>query len=229
MKFMVKAALIAAAALASYLSIYLVYPDVAALKHANPTSTSFIEYRQQQWDAGKKEKKPRWKWVPYSGIAPSLRRAVVIAEDGRFWNHGGFDFTAIRDAIETDIKERRFKFGASTISQQLVKNLYLSPSKNPLRKLKEALITWRLERALTKRRILELYLNVIEWGDGVFGAEAAARHHFGKSAAALSAEESARLAAIIPNPLRLRPTGSRYVDKRARRIQAVMAKSGSAR
>ena len=226
MKFLLKAVCISCAALAAYLSIFFVYPNVAALKEANPKTTAFMEYRQQQWNAVKTGKKPRWRWVPYSSIAPSLRRAVVIAEDGRFWEHGGFDFEAIREAIETDIRERRFKFGASTISQQLVKNLYLSPSKNPLRKLKEALITWRLERALPKRRILELYLNVIEWGDGVFGAEAAARHYFGKSAAALSVEESARLAAIIPNPLRLRPTGS--VEKRARQIQAIMARSQSA-
>ena len=120
-------------------------------------------------------------------------KAVLIAEDDKFWKHHGFDKEAIQKAFEKNLESGKFKLGGSTISQQLTKNLYLTPAKNPVRKLKEAIITWRLERTLTKRRILELYLNVVEWGDGIFGAEIAARRHFGKPAAALSAEEAAKL------------------------------------
>ena len=118
-------------------------------------------------------------------ISPYVIKAVLIAEDDKFWSHEGFDFEAIQKAMEKDLKARRFKVGGSTISQQLAKNLYLTPSKNVLRKVKEAILTWRIERNLTKKRIIELYLNLVEWGEGIFGIEAAARHYFGKSAAAL--------------------------------------------
>jgi monofunctional biosynthetic peptidoglycan transglycosylase len=153
--------------------------------------------------------------------------AVVIAEDDKFWRHEGFDFEALRKAIEKDIKAGRLKYGGSTITQQLVKNLYLSPSKNPLRKLKEAVLAWRLERELSKRRILELYLNVAEWGEGIFGIEAASRHYYGKPASALDPEEAARLASVLPNPRRYSPVGqSRYVENRARIINYIMLKRG---
>jgi monofunctional biosynthetic peptidoglycan transglycosylase len=113
---------------------------------------------------------------------------VLIAEDDKFWTHEGFDYEAIQKAIEKDIKKRKFVLGGSTISQQLAKNLYLTPSKNPVRKIKEAILTWRLEKNLSKKRIIELYLNVVEWGDGLFGIEVAARHHFGKSVSDLTAQ-----------------------------------------
>src|SRR3989304_1548083 len=129
-----------------------------------------------------------------------MAKAVIIAEDDKFWSHEGFDIEAMQKAIEKDLLAGKFKAGGSTISQQLAKNLYLSPAKSPIRKLREAIITWKLERTLSKRRILEIYLNAAEWGEGIFGVEAAARHHFGKSAAELSPMEAARLAAVLPNP-----------------------------
>ena len=139
-------------------------------------------------------------WVPYDRISRNLTRAVLAGEDSRFFDHSGFDWEEIRKALEEDWNEGQFKRGASTITQQLAKNLFLSTSKNPLRKLHEALITKEMEWILGKRRILEIYLNVIEWGDGVYGAEAAARTYFNTSAAAVSADQAAFLSAIIPSP-----------------------------
>jgi monofunctional biosynthetic peptidoglycan transglycosylase len=154
-------------------------------------------------------------------------KAIIIAEDDKFWSHEGFDFEAMQKAIEKDLKKKKFKAGGSTISQQLAKNLYLSPSKNPVRKIKEAILTWRLENNLSKRRIIEIYVNVAEWGDGIFGIEAAANRYFGKSAASLSAYEAARLAAVLPNPRRFNAAGdSRYVRKRADLIYRIMVKRG---
>ncbi|HAK89281.1 MAG TPA: monofunctional biosynthetic peptidoglycan transglycosylase [Nitrospiraceae bacterium] len=154
-------------------------------------------------------------------------KAVLIAEDDKFYRHEGFDFEAIQKALEKDIKKKKFKFGGSTISQQLAKNLYLTPSKNPVRKIKEAVLTWRIESTLSKRRILELYLNVAEWGEGIFGIEAAARHYYGKSASALAPEEAARLASVLPNPRKYNPIGtSKYVENRSRIIYDIMVRRG---
>jgi len=139
-------------------------------------------------------------WVPYDRISQNLVRAVLAGEDSRFFDHGGFDWEEMQKALEKDWNEGKFKRGASTISQQLAKNLFLSTSKNPVRKLNEALITWEMERILGKRRILEIYLNVIEWGDGIYGAEAAARNYFKAPAASLNADQAAFLSAIIPSP-----------------------------
>jgi monofunctional biosynthetic peptidoglycan transglycosylase len=144
----------------------------------------------------------RHTWVPYSRISEHLKRAVVAAEDAKFLDHEGFDWEAIQRAIDKNERRGRVVAGASTITQQLAKNLFLSGSRSWLRKGQEALITWMMERTMSKRRILELYLNVAEWGEGIFGAEAAARYHFGIPAAALSAEQSAWLAAILPSPKR---------------------------
>ena len=156
-----------------------------------------------------------------------MAKAVVISEDDKFWSHRGFDFDAMEKATEKDLEEGRLKFGGSTISQQLVKNLYLSPSKNPFRKLTEALITWRMEKTLSKRRILELYLNVAEWGEGIFGVEAASLHYYGKPAALVTAEEASRLAAVLPNPRRYAVNGaSRHVQRRAEAIYTIMKKRG---
>ncbi|MBF0558319.1 MAG: monofunctional biosynthetic peptidoglycan transglycosylase [Nitrospirae bacterium] len=215
------------AAILASIAYYFFFPDVSALKKTNIKKTSFMEYREKEWQREGKKIKIRQAWVPLSQISPFLVKAVLIAEDDKFWKHEGFDFDAIEKAVEKDIKVKKFKFGASTISQQLAKNLYLSPSKNPLRKVKEAILTWRLEKKLTKRRILELYLNLVEWGDGIFGIEAASRSYYGKPASELGPEEAARLASILPNPRRYNPLGtSRYITNRSRIIYNVMVKRG---
>lgn len=206
---------------------YFLFPDVAALGKANPKKTAFMEYREREWQREGKKKKIQQRWVSLSQISPYVVKAVIIAEDDKFWKHEGFDFEAMQKALEKDIQKGKFKVGGSTISQQLAKNLYLSPSKNPIRKIKEAILTWRIEEHLSKKRIIEIYLNVAEWGDGVFGIEMAARTHFGKPAAALNAQEAAKLAAVLPNPRKFIPTGtSRYVTGRAERIYQIMVKRG---
>jgi monofunctional biosynthetic peptidoglycan transglycosylase len=159
-----------------------------------------MELRDRQARARGDEPRRVWRWVPYERIAQTLKRAVLVAEDSAFWEHDGVDMVALQRAVEVNLERREFALGASTITQQLAKNLYLSPSKNPLRKLRELWIARRLEIELPKRRILEVYLNSIEWGDGVYGAEAASRSYFGKSAAALGADEAALLAGAIINP-----------------------------
>jgi monofunctional biosynthetic peptidoglycan transglycosylase len=154
-------------------------------------------------------------------------KAVLIAEDDNFWRHEGFDYEAIQKAIERDLKDKKFRFGGSTISQQLARNLYLSPEKSFLRKIREAFITWRMEKALSKRRILELYLNSAEWGEGVFGVEAASRRYYGKSSSELTPQEAARLAAVLPNPRRYNPIGDqRYVLTRSNDIYLIMIQRG---
>jgi len=203
-------------------------PDVSRLKRENPKKTSIMEYREREWRREGKKYRIQQIWVPLSRISPYLIKAVLIGEDDKFWKHEGFDYEAMEKALEKDIKAKKFKLGGSTISQQLAKNLYLSPVKNPLRKIREAIITWRIEKALTKKRILEIYLNVAEWGDGgIFGIEAAARHYYGKSASELDPEEAARLAAVLPNPIKYDPLGDgRYVTRRSHLIYSIMVKRG---
>lgn len=220
-------AILIAAAFVSPVAVYLVYPNVSRLNRERPRKTSFMEYREQQWQRAGIRKKILQTWVPLARISPYVIKAVIIAEDDKFWAHEGFDFEAIQKALEKDLKKRKFQAGGSTITQQLVKNLYLTPSRNPVRKLKEAVLTWRLERNLSKRRIIELYLNVAEWGDGIFGIEAASRHYFGKNAADLTAREAALLAVVLPSPLRYRPVGGGgYVEKRAEAILHIMIRRG---
>jgi monofunctional biosynthetic peptidoglycan transglycosylase len=167
------------------------------------------------------------RWIPLSKIPKDVINAVIVAEDGTFWEHGGFDWFEFRESIERNLKEGRPARGASTITQQLVKNLYLSPSKNPLRKLKEWVLTWYMEQTLSKHRILELYLNVIEWGRGIYGIEVSAQAYFGKSASMLSRDEAARLAAVIPNPRRYRvDKETRYLEQRSQLILSRMAARG---
>lgn len=216
------------AAFLLFLAAHFVYPDISRLKKENPKKTAMMEYREKEWARQGKKYKVNQRWVSYGAISPYLVKAVLIAEDDKFWQHEGFDYEAMQKAIEKDIKAKKFKLGGSTISQQLSKNLFLSPSKNPVRKVREAIITWRIERALAKRRILELYLNVAEWGDkGIFGIEAAARHYYGKPASALGPEEAARLAAVLPNPRKFNPLGgSRYVESRSRLIYRIMERRG---
>lgn len=206
---------------------YFIFPDVSKLKKENPKKTSFMEYREEEWQKKGKRIEIKQTWIPFSRISPYLVKAVLIAEDDKFWKHEGFDFEAIEKAVEKDIKQKKFKFGGSTISQQLAKNLYLSPSKNPARKIKEAILTWRIEKTLSKKRILELYLNMAEWGEGIFGIGAASFHYYGKSALDLSPEEAARLASVLPNPRKYSPTGtSRYVANRSKIIYNIMVKRG---
>jgi monofunctional glycosyltransferase len=206
---------------------FLFIPDVSRLKKENPVRTSFMEYREKEW--AKKNRSPRIQqiWVPIGRISPYLVKAVLIAEDDKFWIHEGFDYESIQKAIEKDLQAGKFKFGGSTISQQLARNLYLSPEKSMLRKIAEAFLTWRMEKNLSKKRILEIYLNVVEWGEGIFGAEAAARHYFGRSARDLSPQEAARLAAVLPNPRKYNPAGEqKYVANRARSIYSILVKRG---
>lgn len=211
----------------TYVILYPFTFDVSSLNKKAPELTAMMKYRIKQWEKEGKNVKIQKKWVSISNISPYLIRAVLIAEDDKFYRHSGFDIEAIKKAIERDIKEKKLKYGGSTITQQLAKNLYLSPSKNPLRKIQEAVITFRLERALTKKRILEIYLNTAEWGEGIFGAEAASRYYFGKSASELSPIEAARLAAALPNPIKYNPIGnSKFIEKRSNLIYFIMQKRG---
>jgi len=171
----------------------------------NPSTSAFMETRLEVLQDKNPEAELRHQWVPYNRISPNLKRALIAAEDSKFLEHEGFDWEGIQKAYERNLKKGKIVAGGSTISQQLAKNLFLSGSRTPWRKLEEAAITVMLERMMSKRRILEIYMNVIEWGDGVFGAEAAARHYFHTTAANLSAPQAAKLAAMVPNP--------RYYDK----------------
>jgi len=166
----------------------------------NPDSSAFMEDRLEVLQEKNPDAELRHKWVPYKRISMNLKRAVIAAEDAKFTDHEGFDWEGIQKAYEKNLKKGRIVAGGSTISQQLAKNLFLSTKRTPWRKLEEAVITLMLEKMMSKRRIFEIYLNVIEWGNGVFGAEAAARHYYKTSAAGLGPEAAARLAAMIPNP-----------------------------
>ncbi len=213
--------------LAADIAVCFVYPDVSVLKKENPKKTSFMKYREKQWAEKGLDKSVTQKWASFNRISPYMVKAVIIAEDDKFWRHEGFDFVAMQKAIEKDIKKKKFKVGGSTISQQLAKNLYLTPDKNPVRKIKEAIYTWRLERNLSKKRIMELYLNVAEWGDALFGIEAAARRYYGKSAISLEPAEAARLATVLTNPIRFNPVGnSKYVRSRSALIYGIMVRRG---
>ncbi len=176
------------------------WPDVARLVRENPEATAFIEAWRGRERAAGRPGKPEWRPVAYARIADDLKVAVLVAEDIDFFSHDGFATAEMKLALREAWEEKELPRGASTITQQLAKNLWLSPSRSPWRKVKEALLTRELERKLEKRRILELYLNVAEFGPGVYGAEAAARHWFGKGAAALSRREAAQLAASLPRP-----------------------------
>ncbi len=174
--------------------------DVISLRHRNPDITAFINRRRQEVTSKGKPFHPEMIWVPYNAISPELRSAIVNEEDPRFWRHPGFDPKAIWRATKVDWKARRLLQGGSTLDQQLAKNLYFSPTKNPLRKVQEIIVAMEMETFLSKNRIIELYLNVIEWGDSIYGVEAASQHYFGESADALTAEQAAYLTAIIPGP-----------------------------
>ena len=200
-------------------AIYATQPDVRLLARHNPDTTAFIELRARQAASSGKPEKLLRRWAPFSRISPNLTRAVLVTEDAAFYGHKGIDLDEFRKSMEVNLERFSFARGGSTITQQLAKNLYLSPSKDPLRKYRELLIARSLEAALTKQRIFELYLNVIEWGDRIYGADAAARAYFGVSAGGLSVEQSALLAGAIANPRVMRPEApSRRLRARQRMI-----------
>lgn len=223
-----RVALLVAAALAGFVGFqWATWPDVAALAKADPETTTFIErYRARQRAAGKSDR-VAWTKVPGRRIAPALKVAVLVAEDIDFFSHRGFAAGELEVAIAEAWERKELPRGASTITQQLAKNLWLSPSRNPWRKAKEALLTRQLERTLGKPRILELYLNVVELGPGLYGAEAAARRYFGKSAGALSDREAAALAAALPKPSTWHPGSESRAYRR--RVETVLRRMEKAR
>jgi monofunctional biosynthetic peptidoglycan transglycosylase len=199
-------------------TVYCIFSigDLCDLQKKNPKTTAFMELRKEQWEKKKVNRSISQRWVKLSAISRHLRNAVVVTEDPNFYHHHGIDFYAIGMAIEENLERKEVAYGASTITQQLMKNLYLSPSRNPFRKWQEAILALRVERCVQKNRLLEIYLNVIEWGNSVFGAEAAARAYFSKPAYALSPGEAALLAAMIRNPIFYNPYkgGSQLVKNR---------------
>ena len=212
----------AAIAFAVFAYAYLTLPDVRPLKTNNPQTTAFMELRAAEARAKGQQPRRTQRWVAYGRVSSNLTRAVLVAEDDLFWQHEGLDLDQLQESLALDWARGRFTRGGSTITQQLAKNLYLSPSKNPMRKLRELLIARRLEAELKKARILELYLNVIEWGDGIYGAEAASRAYFGVGASDLSPDRAALLAAAIVNPRWLNP--ARPSPRLIRRQQLILRK-----
>jgi len=197
--------------------LWFTLPNVAEYKRKNPKQTAMMRYRQEQYlkklknsKSSHKSKKPRkyQAWIRLSRISPHLIKAVLVSEDDKFYQHNGFDWDGINVALEKNLNSKRIVSGGSSISQQLAKNLYLEPTRNPIRKLREALITIQLEKKLSKKRILELYLNVIEWGTGIYGIGAAAQVYYQKSASQLNLAEAIRLASVLPNPHRFSPTSN---------------------
>jgi monofunctional biosynthetic peptidoglycan transglycosylase len=217
-------AAVVAGAFAVFAWIYLTLPDVRPLRTTNPATTAFMDLRAREAAAAGRTPVKVQRWVAYERISPHLKRAVLVTEDAAFFSHEGIDFDEMEKSFEENWKKGRLARGGSTITQQLAKNLYLSPSRNPLRKVTEFLIARRLEAELSKRRIFEIYLNVIEWGDGVWGAEAAARACFKTSAASLTAEQAALLAAVIINPRRYSP--SNVTSFLARRQRLILQRMG---
>ena len=211
-----------AVVLATFAYCWLTLPDVRPLKTQTPTTTAFMRMRQAEAISAGKSPAYQQRFVRYSRISPNLIRAVLLAEDAGFWGHGGVDWDEIKASVQRNFDRGEFSRGASTITQQLAKNLYLSPSRNPYRKLTEWMIARRLEAELSKQRILELYLNLIEWGDGIWGVEAAAQRYFGISASQLSAEQSALLAGAIINPRVYSP--ARPNGRLLRRQQIILAR-----
>jgi monofunctional biosynthetic peptidoglycan transglycosylase len=211
---------------ATLLFIYhsLIVVSIFRLRRSEPVTSAIMERRAEQALAQGRALKKEHIWVPYESISSELVRAVIASEDRAFFQHSGLDWEQIKKSLALNWSEKRLAVGASTISQQLAKNLFLSPSKNPLRKLHEALIAKEMEYILGKRRILELYLNTIEWGDGIYGAEAAARHYFNSPAASLNADQAVFLALIIPDLRKHNdPASSIGMDPRKEyRIRALM-------
>lgn len=199
--------------------VWLTLPDVRPLRKTAPASTAWMDMRAAQAKAAGKPVRKVQRWIPYNRISTNLKKAVLYAEDSAFWSHDGVDYDEIKASIEDSWENGEPLRGASTITQQLAKNLYLSPSRSPGRKFSEFLIARRLEAELSKQRIFELYLNLIEWGDGIWGCEAAARAYFGVSASDLSPEQAALMAGAIINPVRYSPA---HPNGRLLRRQAII-------
>jgi monofunctional glycosyltransferase len=218
------AAWLAVAAAGAFLALQLSYlARVWWWRDHNPQVTAFMEARLGELRRRDPAARLKYAWIPYDRISASAKRAIVVAEDSRFVDHEGFDWDAIEKAREKNARKGRIVAGGSTISQQLAKNLFLSGERTPWRKGQEALITVMIEHVMDKRRILEIYLNVIEWGDGIFGVEAAARHYFGAGAGSLGPEAAARLAAMVPNPRFYdRHRNTRFLERRTQTILARM-------
>lgn len=203
---------------------YLTLPDVRDLASRNPSTTAFMELRLREARTAGRQPRREQRWVAPRRVSPLLTRAVLVAEDAAFYQHDGVDYDELVKSIQLDWARGQMTRGASTITQQLAKNLYLSPSRNPLRKFRELIIARRLEAELTKARILELYLNVIEFGDGIYGIEAAAQTYFHRSAAELDGAQAALLAGSIINPRRLNP--SKPTPRLLRRQQIILGRMG---
>jgi len=221
---------IVALAIVAYIAYaWLTFPDVSELKNGWPKTTAFMERRKQELRSEGKDDRLEYQPVPYSQISPYLRRAVLVAEDNDFYEHKGVDVDALKEAIRRDWERKKLTQGGSTITQQLAKNLYLSPSRNPLRKIKEYFIARSLEKHLSKKRILELYLNVVEMGERVYGAEAASRRYFNVSASALTPTQAALLAGCLPNPRSMDPgSPNQRLRSRQRMILARLGRWGYA-
>ena len=211
------------AVVASIAYFYGTLPDVKVLKTKNPKTTALIELRDHEYREKGTTNARQQIWVAYGAISEHLKKAVLISEDASFFSHAGVDAKELQEALKKDWETGSFARGGSTITMQLAKNLYLNPSKNPLRKAKEIVIAWQLEQVLSKRRIFEIYLNVVEWGPNVYGAEAAARHYFAKPAADLNLVEAATLAALLPSP---RAARERNLTNRRNLILSRMAAVG---
>jgi monofunctional biosynthetic peptidoglycan transglycosylase len=200
MKKVVFRSLLVSLILGSLVYFYNSLPEVSLLRKQNPRGSALMELRDEEYRKKGIRGARQQMWVSYGAISDQLKKAILISEDAGFFSHKGVDVNELKEAIKTDWETMSFKRGGSTITMQLAKNLYLNPSKNPLRKAQEIVIAWQLEQALSKRRIFEIYLNVVEFGRNIYGVEAAARHYFGKSAAALDPLEAATLAALLPSP-----------------------------
>ena len=204
---------------------YLIYEfiridrEIKTLKYENPKMTALMKQRMEEARREGKSYRINQIWIPISKVSPYLIEAVIVSEDASFFDHQGVDWYEVRESIKKNLQRGRIARGASTITMQVAKNLFLSTSRDPLRKLAEVIIAFRIEQKLSKRRILEIYLNIIELGDGIFGVESASRKYFGKSASELTMEEAARLASIIPSPLRYTPNSNkRFVSWRSKII-----------
>jgi monofunctional glycosyltransferase len=204
---------------------YVTLPDVRALRTTNPSSTAFMDIRAREAASAGRTPKRVHRWVSYRRISPSLVNAVLVAEDAAFWQHEGVDYDELQKSIEVDWARGQLTRGASTITQQLAKNLYLSPSRNPLRKFRELIIARRLEAELSKTRILEIYLNVIEWGDGIYGVEAASQAYFRQAASTIGPSQAALLAGAIINPRLLNPVHP--TARLMRRQQMILRRMGA--
>jgi monofunctional glycosyltransferase len=201
--------------------------EIERLQKSNPVMTALMQQRKNDTESRGKKYVIRQQWIPLSQMNDQIKKAVIVAEDGMFYEHEGIDWYEVKQSLKKDLQKGKFARGASTITQQVAKNLFLSTSKDPIRKIKEILIAKSLEEKLTKRRILEIYLNIIEWGNGVFGVEAASGIYFGKHASELTRDDAARLAAVIPSPLRYQPNqDNRFVRYKKNVILARMDARG---